>query len=110
MSVAELLGNMSLETQISVGGLVLLFVILTALHMHSLRTQREQEAARSEREMKARIDALMLKLEGKSRGRSGRLEPAVVRAKPLRRTAEKLVPASRCPAPAAGRSSRSARR
>ncbi|ABS64669.1 hypothetical protein Plav_3062 [Parvibaculum lavamentivorans DS-1] len=100
MTVAELLGNMSMETQISVGGLILLFVILTALHMNSLRNQREQEAARSEREIKARIDALMRKLEGKSLGRGGRITSAVVSARPVRRTAEKLVPASRCPAPA----------
>ncbi len=102
MSVAELLGNMSLETQISVGGLVLLFLILTALHVSSLRAQREQEAARSEREFKARVDALMRKLEGKSLGRGGRLNPSVVSSRPVRRSAEKLVPASRSGSPAKG--------
>lgn len=86
-----------------------MFVILTALHMSSLRAQREQEAARSEREIKARIDALMMKLEGKGVGRGGRVTPSVVRLRPVRRTAEKLVPAARCPSPAAGSRGRTAR-
>lgn len=100
MSVAELLGNMSLETWISIGGLFLLFLILTALHVSSLRAQREQDAARAEREIKARIDALMMKLEGKSMGRSGRINPSVNSVRPIRRAADRLVPAARCPAPA----------
>ncbi|MEQ9227058.1 MAG: hypothetical protein RLO15_11985 [Parvibaculum sp.] len=88
-----------METWISVGGLVLLFLILTALHVSSLRAQREQDAARAEREIKARIDALMMKLEGKSMGRSGRINPSINPARPVRRTADRLVPAARCPAP-----------
>ena len=90
MSVAELLGNMSLETQISIGGLIFLVVILTALQVSSRRNQREMEQARSEREMRDRIDALMRKLEGTSKvASSGRVRP-------VRRTADRYVPAARC--------------
>jgi hypothetical protein len=70
--------------------------ILTALHLHTRRALREQDALRAEREMAARIDALMRKLEGKN-GRNGRDNPAVARFRPLKRTAEKRVPAARCP-------------
>lgn len=101
MSVAELLGRMSLETQVTIGGLVLLFVMLTALIASSRRSQREMEEARSEREIKARIEALMRKLEGKAISRSGRVVPAVARSRPVRRTADRQVPAARCGMPVA---------
>ncbi|PKQ07572.1 MAG: hypothetical protein CVT73_08510 [Alphaproteobacteria bacterium HGW-Alphaproteobacteria-12] len=95
MPVAELLGNMSLETQVTIGGLVLLFAMLTALIASNRRNQREMEQLRAEREMKARIEALMRKLEGKAMSRSGRVIPAVARSRPVRRTADRQVPAAR---------------
>jgi hypothetical protein len=106
MSVAELLGNMSLETQVTIGGLILLFVMLTALIASSRRNQREMEEARSEREIKERIEALMRKLEGKAISRSGRVMPAVVRSRPVRRTADRQVPAARCGKPVARKTGR----
>ncbi len=42
MSLAELLGNLSLETQIIIAGLVVLFVILALLHASTLRDTRER--------------------------------------------------------------------
>ena len=98
MSVAELLGNMSLETWIAVGGFIFLVVVLTALQVSSRRTQREMEEARTERDLKLRFDALMRKLEGKG-GRG--LSPSG-RVRPVRRTADRYVPAARCGAPAKG--------
>lgn len=106
MPVAELLGNMSLETQVTIGGLVLLFAMLTALIASNRRNQREMEQLRAEREMKARIEALMRKLEGKAMSRSGRFIPAVARSRPVRRTADRQVPAARCSAPVARKSRR----
>lgn len=101
MSVAELLGSMSLETQVTIGGLVLLFVMLTALIASSRRSQREMEQARGEREMRARIEGLMRKLEGKAISRSGRVVPAVAWSRPVRRTTDRQVPAARCGMPVA---------
>lgn len=100
MSVAELLGNLSLETQIIVVGLVALFVILALLHASNLRSLRDREAAHADREMKARIDRLMQKLEGRNIGANGRIAPAVSWTRPQGRTAVKKVPAARCPVPA----------
>lgn len=96
MSVAELLGELSRETLITIGGVIFLVVVLTALQVSSRRNSRELEQARSEREIRDRMDALMRKLEagGKTSGMSGRL-------KPVRRTADKYVPAARCGAPSA---------
>lgn len=89
MPVAELLGNMSQETLISIGGFVFLIVVLTALQVSSRRNQREMEQARTERDMRERIDALMIKLEGTSRAvSSGRIRP-------VQRAADKYVPAAR---------------
>lgn len=99
MSLAELLGNLSLETQISIGGLIFLVVVLTALQASSRRNQRELEQALAEREMRSRLDQLMLKLDGKNISRNGRLEPSVVRLRPVRRDAEKHIPAARCDKP-----------
>ena len=96
MSFVEMLDNLSLESQVSIGGLLLLLVILTTLHVRSLLALKAERAERSAREMSARIDALMRKLEGRG-GRSGRQEPAVVRPRPLRHRADKSVPAARCP-------------
>lgn len=110
MSVAELLGSLSLETQIIITGLVVLFVILALLHASNLRTLREREAAHADREMKSRIDRLMQKLEGKSLGANGRIVPAVTRPRPLSRTADKKVPAARCPAHGKGAGGITARR
>lgn len=93
MPVAELLGNMSLETLISIGGLIFLVVVLTALQVSSRRNQREMEQARTEREMRERIDALMGKLDGGSRSVSS------ARLRPIRRTADRYVPAARCGKP-----------
>ncbi|PKP79098.1 MAG: hypothetical protein CVT81_01185 [Alphaproteobacteria bacterium HGW-Alphaproteobacteria-3] len=103
MSVAELLGNMSLETRITIGGLILLFAMLTALITSSRRSQREMEQARAERDIKERIEALMRKLEGKGTSRNGRVIPAVARSRPVRRTADRQVPAARYDKPAARR-------
>ena len=106
MSVAELLGNLSLEVQIIIAGLVILFLMLAVLHASNLRSMREREAAHADREMRTRLDRLMQRLEGKSVGANGRIVPAVSRPRPLRRTADKRVPAARCPAPARGTPSR----
>ena len=110
MSLAELLGNLSLETQIIIAGVVVLFVILALLHASNLRDMREREAAHADREMRARLDRLMQKLEGKSIGANGRIVPAVSRPRPLSRTADKKVPAARCPAPVKAQGSVAARR
>ena len=99
MSLAELLGNLSLETQIIIAGLLVLFVILSLLHASNLRDMREREAAHADREMKTRLDRLMQKLEGKNIGANGRIVPVVSRPRPLSRAADKRVPAARCPAP-----------
>ncbi|PKQ03892.1 MAG: hypothetical protein CVT72_13765 [Alphaproteobacteria bacterium HGW-Alphaproteobacteria-11] len=96
MSYVEMLENLSVESQISIGGLLLLLVILTTLHVRSLLALRAERNERSAREMNARIDALMRKLEGNS-AKNGRLSPSVDRPRPLKRTAAKSVPAARCP-------------
>lgn len=96
MSYVEMFESLSLESQISIGGLVLLLVILTALHVRSLLALRAERAERGAREMSARIDALMRKLEGKT-GKNGRPDPAILRPRPLQRSAAKTVPAARCP-------------
>ena len=96
MSYVEMIENLSLESQISIGGLLLLLVILTTLHVRSLLALRAERAERSTREMNARIDALMRKLEGKGQ-KNGRLSPAIDRPRPLQRAAAKSVPAARCP-------------
>ncbi|MEQ9315762.1 hypothetical protein [Parvibaculum sp.] len=110
MSLAELLGNLSLETQIIIAGLVVLFVILALLHASNLRDTREREAAYADREMRARLDRLMQKLEGRNVGANGRIVPAVSRPRPLSRTADKRVPAARCPAPVRSQGGTAARR
>ena len=49
MSYVEMLENLSVESQISIGGLLLLLVILTTLHVRSLLALKAERSERRTR-------------------------------------------------------------
>ncbi|MDX5364895.1 MAG: hypothetical protein LPK88_00595 [Alphaproteobacteria bacterium] len=104
MSVAELLGSLTLETQIIVAGLLFLVFMLSAVQIAYMRSIRAREAAQSERVMSAQISRVVSMLEDNGRrGANGRMLPAVARFRPVKRAADRKVPAARCPANPSGK-------
>ena len=98
MSVAELLGSLTLETQIIVAGLVFLFALLTAVQVAYLRSIRAREAVQTEKAMNAQLSRVVSLLEGKGRrSANGRILPIEARFRPVKRTSDRKVPAARCP-------------
>ena len=98
MSVAELLGSLTLETQIIAYGLLFLAVLLTAVQVAYMRSIRAREAVQSERAMTAQLSRMVSLLEDNGRrGPSGRILPAQSRFRPIKKTADRKVPAARCP-------------
>jgi hypothetical protein len=97
MSVAELLGSLTLETQIIIG-LVFLFTLLTAVQVAYLRSIRAREEVQAERAMNAQLSRVISLLEGKGkRSANGRILPSEARFRPVKRTSDRTVPAARCP-------------
>lgn len=100
MSVAELLGSLTLETQIIVAGLLFLVFMLSAVQIVYMRSIRACEAAQTEKAMTAQLSRVVSILEDNGRrGTNGRILPAVSRLRPVKRTADRKVPAARCPSP-----------
>ncbi len=104
MSVAELLGSLTLETQIIVAGLLFLVIMLSAVQIVYMRSIRAREAAQAEQAMSAQISRVVSILEDNGRrGANGRLLPAVSRPRPVKRASDRKVPAARCPVTATNR-------
>lgn len=92
MSIAELPGGISLETLIIMGGLLLLFVVLAALHLSNLGI-RKREAADEARELRALLGRVIRALE--ERHMKDRRTPLPVKQKPTRRVIERKISAAR---------------
>lgn len=101
MLVAEFLGSLTLETQIIAAGLLFLVLLLTAVQIIYMRSIRTREAAQTEKAMSAQLSRVVSLLEGNGRrSANGRLLPVKSRFRPVKRTADRTVPAARCPATA----------
>lgn len=104
MSIAELLGSLTLETQIIVAGLLFLVLMLSAVQIAYMRSIRAREAVQTEKAMTAQLNRVVSILEDNGRrGANGRILPAVSRLRPVKRTADRKVPAVRCPSPQANK-------